>query len=1095
MQRKTTNKFERSPEGKNLFSDWAPSILLGLLSLTLGMATGQSLTAQEEREELRVEREVYSKTFDNLDGTMTYHSGLEPLHYLDPEHPEEVGSYLDIDPTLIQEEGWRNEANSFPSHLPEMLGDGGAIELGPELGIRWQPRALVARTTSGVDVELGSVAPSWGERSEEIANAVVYRDLFPGLDLMVEVRRGSLNLTTLFREWLFEIAPEQIEFLYIEASLEVDPSLFQAVEERANAGEPFEEIPLYFGRGEDDYVIGLFGHSGVSDTQLEDYADSLRKDEESEEHPGPDGWRSNTYELLSSGMIHHFFRHPWSNTLEPSGGLGTTSAALTAAFKLTWQDSMKKKRYFSSTYKPSLFDSKDGATWHAVAYRCGFFGPCREIPNYMLAAKADGYYYRTMVLFRDMKAFRQELAADPSLEVVDVELGRSPGTFLPPGVAGRSKDEIIAYSAVPYLSHEGNAWQVDFKNPTVFPDPYNEYLRSVTGGSLKTSTWSSHSTQSSIKTIGGRAFHFGSLSNKRAGASIPRAVEDFRYLVADKGSFMMFFLAMAYDRTPCPACTANHHDPAVQALNGEYRVGAGFYDLRLEVTTRRTGTDRSATISATSVGGHNDELYPGETRAWDLKLTSLTGPPDVVELNHVHWSSTSGLYVWFTDIATGQAVNSPSLASVGDKIRIHAEWRRADPSLYGKTKKLEILGWFRNAKALGGGNVEIPIRLKAPEAQPTFNQIYPLFDDNVSAPMGLAWIQLPSQGRRATTFASSTLDWVSGPISKLVKGQHWDVWSDAFPGNDGEVVIYPDQFKPGTYEVDLTPCLWPDGWVSAFHCLETRKQRITFDIRAAAPPNYPPSIDFIAPWSIDSPSGGPVIVAIEGLHLEGADPHTKVKIPQLLALTTPRTGSTDTRASVRVQTASTQICGPRNLSIITTDGTDTAIFNVTKPFSGNPNHFVVEAEAGYQSGLSVQTFANASNGKAVVRSTAGNSGKLGFPFQVPASSSYQIDALYGTAKQAGTRAEIEILEVDPVTGNRLTVKKFIHGLAAVPADQFNLRPIFDSAQVGPPSTFSLQAGKHYRLEIATVSGRDFPIFDLLVFTDGSLGPKLAEICR
>ncbi|MCB1033783.1 MAG: hypothetical protein KDD47_08120, partial [Acidobacteria bacterium] len=180
-----------------------------LVALFFLLAGGLTLRAEEERMELLEERGVYTKVFENPDGSRTWHQGLEPLHY----QPPGGEGYLVIDPSLVEEAGWRNETNSFPVHLPEMLGDGSAIELGPELGLRWVPGSLMARTTTGLDVELTPPAPAWGGLSDDVANSVLYTDLYPGLDLLAEVRRGSLNLTLVFREWLFEMAPEQIDFL------------------------------------------------------------------------------------------------------------------------------------------------------------------------------------------------------------------------------------------------------------------------------------------------------------------------------------------------------------------------------------------------------------------------------------------------------------------------------------------------------------------------------------------------------------------------------------------------------------------------------------------------------------------------------------------------------------------------------------------------------------------------------------------------------------------------------------------------------------------------------------------------------------------
>ncbi|MCB1033784.1 MAG: hypothetical protein KDD47_08125, partial [Acidobacteria bacterium] len=658
---------------------------------------------------------------------------------------------------------------------------------------------------------------------------------------------------------------------------------------------------------------------------------------------------------------------------------------------------------------------------------------------------------------------------------------------------GHSADEIIAYGILPFLGEDQGIPSIIIQQyPVEHADPYNQVDRAVSGGTIKTSTWSIWSGQSIIRTIDGKGYSFGRLSTTPSGSSVPRAVRDLTELFKVTAS-LPIILAMPFDLTPCTLCTANHPDPAVQALNGDYRVGAGFYDVRLEVTTRLTATTHSATISASSVGGHNDQLYPGASLEWDLELTASTGGSALALLEQP-WDATNGVVFSFSDPATGANLPNPSLSAVGDKVRLKATWQRADPSLYGQTKKYRLGGTFTGTGSFTAGLVEIPIQLKAPEAQPSFGQTGSLFDDDISTPMAFADIQLPSQGIKGTASATAILDRVSGPVTQLVQGQHWDVWSLAFPGNDGEVVIYPDQFKPGTYEVDLTPCLYPAGLPAAMHCLKGSKQRLTFDVRAAGPATYPPSIDYVTPWSGDA-GVGVVTFSVQGLNLEGTDPNTRVKITNLLAQTAPLPGATSSTVSAKVNLTTSKPCGPRELSVITSGGTATSVFSVTQPTPGvSRNLLALEAEAGYHSGLAEQTPTGASNGKAVGRTTAGAAGRLALFFRAPATAAYQVYARYGTPGQSTARSQIEVLEVDPVTGIETTVGKFVNALAPVAAGQYSLAPIFDANQVNPPTTFSLQAGKLYCLDLATVSGRDYPIFDLLVLTDGSLGPRLSEIC-
>ncbi|MCB1034715.1 MAG: hypothetical protein KDD47_12865, partial [Acidobacteria bacterium] len=782
--------------------------------------------------------------------------------------------------------------------------------------------------------------------------------------------------------------PEQIDFLYIEAGMEAGAGLMEAVESRAGQGEPFEEIPLYFGHEADEYVIALFSTPGVSETQLEDHAEALYKDEEGGYPPAPEGWRSLTSDLLNGGPIRHFFRYPSDNVLHGVADVGTSAAALTASFRFTSKSSQEKRRMFSALYDPGRFlvaEPQGGSAFMTTRCR-GAAGEarCKSVWGYLAAGKGDGEFYRATVLFHPVHELARELLANPNLEVTDIHLGSETQYFYPPGVVAQSSDEIIAYSFEPFIKEENGQPKLELRVwPQELSLPYNQVSRTVPGGTIKTSTWSIWSGQSSARTIDGKGYVFGRLSSTASGSSTPRAIQDIHRLFK-AGATMGFFLAMPYDLTQCTVCTSNHPDPAIQALNGDYRVGAGFSDLRVEVTTRLATTTHSATVSATSVGGHDDTLFPGASREWDLELTALSGGASSVALLEQPWDVGHGVVFSFSNPATGANIPNPALSSVGEKVRLKATWQRADPSLYGRTKKVQLGGSFAGSFAFTAGLVEIPIQLKAPEGQPAVVQTGSLFDDNVSSPMAFADLQLPAQGLEGAVSATAELTWVSGPTKPLNQGQQWDLWSHAFPGHDGEVVIYPDQLKPGTYEVDVTPCLTPDGLSAAVHCLTASKQRLTFNVQAAAPATYPPSIDFVTPWGVDA-GAGLTTFSVHGLNLEGTDPNTRVKILNLLAQTAPQPGDTDTLVSARVNVVASKPCGPRELSVITTGGTADTVINITQPLAASTrNLLAVEAEAGVAAGLAVQSQSGASNGKAVSRGSANASGKLVIFFEVPA---------------------------------------------------------------------------------------------------------------
>ena len=92
------------------------------------------------RVELADKRTSFSKTYDNRDGTYTYESYLEPVHYMD----RATGMWEEIDRSLVETTtprgvGYANKANSFSVFLPQTVadqpvcisGDGTSIEMTP----------------------------------------------------------------------------------------------------------------------------------------------------------------------------------------------------------------------------------------------------------------------------------------------------------------------------------------------------------------------------------------------------------------------------------------------------------------------------------------------------------------------------------------------------------------------------------------------------------------------------------------------------------------------------------------------------------------------------------------------------------------------------------------------------------------------------------------------------------------------------------------------------------------------------------------------------------------------------------------------------
>ncbi|MEM7051833.1 MAG: hypothetical protein AAF604_19360 [Acidobacteriota bacterium] len=1035
--------------------------------------------ADGERSELLEERDVYSKTFDNFDGSRTLHYGLEPLHYR-PAGGEEM---IEIDPGLQAGEGWVNTTNSFATRLPATLGDGAFVELG-DGELRWRPGVLRAHTLTGEEIAVAEAAPAWGQRWDAVENGVVYPDLYPGIDLQAELRPGSLAITLTFREWHFELAPEQIERFSVEADLEVAGHWLEAFDERLAAGETIAEVPLVFGRSDDDWVIAMVSQPAIPEEQLLEYQEALVVPGEGEEPvPSPESWRSNAADWFDGGRVRHYVEHPVADRLSRSWG--TTEAALTASFEFTEKQVSRTRRFFAATFDPALFNSNVADDTFAHTMRCDLerFKSCRSIANYLLAGRgADNEFFRTVVSFRSMAALQRDLRQDPTLAVKDIRLGVQNTFFRGPGMVSTNMDEVVAYSLLPWMFKDG--WTIKIQTmPVEMPDPYNQELRSVTGGTIKTSTWSPWSSQGIQRTIGGEGFSFGSLVNTASGSS-RRAISDLRRLLFNHDAGMTLLLAMPYDRTPCSLCTANHWDPAVQALNGEYRVGIGMYDLRLEITLEETLSQQAAELAATSVGNHNDRLYPGATRAWDLELTSLTSSSSL-ELVELAWDAAH-FDTWFSDPASGAALTSPSLGQVGEKARLHLRWKRSDPALYGKTRKLVVSGSFRNGSN-AAGVVEIPVELRAPEGSPAVAAIYPVVDDNISAPMGFATIALPSSGLQGAAYAIAELRPVSGPTNKLVRGTHWDVWSTASTSSDGELVIYPDQFQVGVHQIEVLPCLLPDGLPAAAHCLPAKKRQLSLEVRQASSSGaVRPQIDFVAPWSIDSPSGGAATLTAWGVGLGGA----KVTIPQVVTNTAALSGSTANQARFSVNLSQSGICGPRQFQLTTPVGADAFVFNVTKPFQGNPNHFAIEAEAGVRRGLKIATVATASSGRAVVAGASGATGDLNLFLAPPVTSlGYRIFVLYRTPGQKPARARLELTDA-----SANVVRSFGVSLPPTGSKGFALAVLRD-VRATASTSFGLTAGRGYRLRLATVAGQDFPELDMVVISDGNRSPALSELCR
>lgn len=185
---------------------------------------------------------------------------MAPLHYRSPESPDE---WLDVDVALEPDEGWRHRSGNVPVHLPAVLGAGKPLAAGPGFGIRWTPGSLRARLLNGEEVELALPQPAAGSAVAGRTDSVLYQDLYPGIDLWIEVRPGALLLTTLLKSFPFDVDPREIEALVLDAGLEVEPQLLQAMEQGMAEGGELADLPLHFGTAEDEFVITLASPGGA----------------------------------------------------------------------------------------------------------------------------------------------------------------------------------------------------------------------------------------------------------------------------------------------------------------------------------------------------------------------------------------------------------------------------------------------------------------------------------------------------------------------------------------------------------------------------------------------------------------------------------------------------------------------------------------------------------------------------------------------------------------------------------------------------------------------------------------------------------------
>ncbi|MFJ9554106.1 DNRLRE domain-containing protein [Nocardiopsis sp. NPDC101807] len=159
--------------------------------------------------ELVEEREEYSRTYENEDGTLATDFSLEPLHY------EEDGSWEQIDTTLVPENTatWTNAADSqdvaFASHADgEELA---RMELDGQYSLAFS---------------LEGAAGAEGQVSESDADTILYEEALPNVDIELKSLVGGVVKETIWLNeppageedatWRFPLALEGLEPVLLE---------------------------------------------------------------------------------------------------------------------------------------------------------------------------------------------------------------------------------------------------------------------------------------------------------------------------------------------------------------------------------------------------------------------------------------------------------------------------------------------------------------------------------------------------------------------------------------------------------------------------------------------------------------------------------------------------------------------------------------------------------------------------------------------------------------------------------------------------------------------------------------------------------------
>ena len=1100
--------------------------------------------AQLEREERLDERSVFTKSFANEDGTTTVQLGTGPIHFQPPGEPE---VFLSIDTTLVPDDGWLNETNSYPLRLPPALGDGRFVEFGAELGIRWRPGPLNAVLFGGEVVPLAEPAVAEGVWSDESPSVVVYPGIYPGLDMIVTVRPGGLAVDLTGSVGLGDLEKEEIDAYRIDGDLEVEGFLMEALEERLGAGEPGELLPFYLGRGDDELVLSLEPGSLMGPETLRLLRELDRPFEPAEDEPiylrtldgetdvgarlGIEadepmlavaaiddgsgmapveaidldralsaGLRSAFQHWREEGRLFSYFRLSSDDSRDRSA-VGSRTSALTAS--LSYRTVLRKTYFFGPGNAPFTLHYDKGCLPPCLRNRYKYAGSGMEAGNF-----ADIWFARSVVPFKGI----QQLAAQ-----VDPKLGKTikamflgfrdkPSFFRHTGRTAEDTDYIIASGLQSVQPYRGRASTSAKARETIWRGyglrPYTATIRLLPGNQVASvSTWAD---KPATKTVDGKTFTFGAMSTAAfhgtAGSQTATfyAHEDLMKVLAAGDSEWLLGLHMPYEERQCVPCTGNHPSPSLDRSSGKMFVGAEFEDLRLEVLVEDSQS-KEARIDVTTTGSASlaRDLYPGETLTYDLELKSGSGFQwvDVVVMDS---ALPSGMSASFLPPSGSTPLTSwPRLRNPGDKARLILTWSGSMAAVP-KPFDLDLYGRFDD-RYWGGVFQSIRIRPRAPSGMVTLAPAAgstPTMPDNMYEDL-FRTLSIGAGGLRGADGVLVRLS-LPGRKDPLRRGWHYTLHpAFASPGHPARIYVHPQRlaetYGGGRLGFSLEACL-RSRYLARAACLKPMPVHLDLSSQSTGWP----SVTRVTPWSADQQGAAATQVALKiagGSLVDGA---TK----PLVEITGAPNGGQPVRATGAVSTHSSTMvgagvslpgtarCGAYEVKLERRTGVAaTSTFNLTRPFRDGVAHVVIEAESG-QARVFGGTTAHraASHGEAVGLVRGGT--WLVVPFEVSTSATYRI-FLRAAFTGAGVPLKVRLKRVNP--DQTRTELKSLSTALRHPNRNFQINPIYQTATSTARAPFSLTTGELYELELENASVSSL-LVDMVVLSAGTKMPLQSEIC-